>query len=88
MTMLETKVTEYVESLASATCPCCKASKKDGHTFCNRCYWRLPRDHQVAIYRRLGDGYIEAVDAAMEYLKTKRILVKAVVTSEVQSELF
>ena len=83
LTILESQI-EYVESLGSFTCPFCKGSKKDGHTFCNSCYWKLPKVHQVAIYRRLGDGYEEAVDDAIEYLRSRRIVVKAVQ----QPELF
>lgn len=54
--------------LVGTRCQCgdCKTS---GHTFCRRCYHRLPRALQLRLYRRMGEGYEEAYAAAREHLK-------------------
>ena len=49
----------------------CGAAKKEGHTFCRRCYRSLPYHYRMALYDRIGDGYEEAYAAAVRELKTK-----------------
>ena len=60
----------YIESLASDQC-LCERPKKSGFSFCYRCYRTLPVDMQRALYRRMGDGYEEAVNEACQYLQTE-----------------
>jgi hypothetical protein len=57
-----------VASLRSCRCPMCGGTKKAAQTLCGRDYYSLPRELQLALYRRLGSGYAEAVHAAFDYL--------------------
>lgn len=59
----------YLDELESVTCSVCGKKKQRNHTFCKSCYYHLPPLMRLALYRRLNDGYEEAVDAAKEYLK-------------------
>lgn len=66
---------ELVTSLSSDVCPACGATKVAGQTLCRREYRKLARDEQLALYDRLGNGYREAVLAAMATLgKTEFLL--------------
>lgn len=60
----------YLNALKSEECLCGRA-KKPNNSFCFRCYKALPADMQKALYRRMGDGYEEAVDDACGYLQTE-----------------
>lgn len=64
----ETDDKGLVESLRSGLCPACLEPKKAGHTFCRLCYIALPARARYRLYDRLGQGYREAVIAAMELL--------------------
>jgi predicted amidophosphoribosyltransferase len=56
---------ELVRSLNSTLCPSCGRAKKASKTLCGGCYFTLPQDLRDALYCRLGEGYEEAVDAAL-----------------------
>ena len=58
----------YVKELRSAECFCGK-TKKPGRSFCYGCFKALPRDLQIDLYSRMGDGYEEAYDAAVRWLE-------------------
>lgn len=60
--------TFYIEMLKSDECLCGKA-KKPKNTFCYKCYKSLPAKMQKDLYRMMGDGYEEAVDAACIHLQ-------------------
>lgn len=58
----------YLAALLSNECQCSRT--KNGHlSFCYKCYARLPRDLQVRLYRRMGEGYEEAYDEAVKFLE-------------------
>lgn len=59
---------EAVESLNSDTCPGCGAGKVPTRTLCGPCYGRLPSSLASALYRKLYEGYLEALQAALKYL--------------------
>ena len=61
-------VRELVESLQSEVCPACQGRKWEGKSVCIRCWRRLPAEIRQALYRRVGQGYEEAVGAALEAL--------------------
>ena len=63
----------YLQQLRSEECACGKWTKVK-MSFCARCYFSLPRDMQRDLYQRMGNGYEEAVDAAVSYLKEEGIL--------------
>jgi hypothetical protein len=62
---------ELARELAGTKCRC-GATKYPAstarQTFCGRCYFKLPKEMQQALYRRLGSGYAEAYDAAVKFL--------------------
>ena len=49
----------------------CGSRKKNGHTFCFRCYRRLPPGNRQALYYPFGEGYEEAYAEAVELLSEK-----------------
>ena len=57
----------YLEELKSEECFCGK-TKKSGMSFCYKCYSSLSKDMQRDLYQRIGDGYGEAYDKAVEWL--------------------
>jgi hypothetical protein len=55
-------------SLASTVCLACGQSKRRRHTFCGGCFYKLPRPQRDALYDLIGEGYEEAVRAALTTL--------------------
>jgi hypothetical protein len=58
----------YLQELNSEECAC-GAWKKPKLSFCFACYHALPKDMQRDLYSRLGDGYENAYDEAISWLK-------------------
>jgi tRNA(Ile2) C34 agmatinyltransferase TiaS len=56
---------QLIESLNSTLCPACAGRKKSAQTFCGGCYYDLPNHIRSALYRRIGNGYEQAVNAAL-----------------------
>lgn len=61
----------YIKELRSDGC-LCGSKKTPGHSFCYRCYKRLPAEMKTALYKSMGAGYEEAYEAAAEYLDDER----------------
>ncbi len=61
-------VRDLVRELASTTCFCGK-SKGSGKTFCNHCFFSLPKDVRRHLYRRIGSGYEQAYAKSVRFLK-------------------
>jgi hypothetical protein len=59
---------QAVASLRSDTCPMCGAGKTPMRTFCGGCFGRLPSALARALYRKVFEGYLEALQAALEHL--------------------
>jgi len=58
---------ELLKQLVSDTCRC--GGLKEPHkSFCQTCYFSLPVSMQRALYARLGRGYREAYESAVEFL--------------------
>jgi len=55
-------------SLKSTTCPACGRFKKPMQTLCASDYRRLSKQLKKDLYKRLGEGYEEAVHAALNAL--------------------
>jgi hypothetical protein len=51
----------------------CGAKKGQKMSHCRSCYYKLPRKMQRDLYKRAGEGYEEAWDASVEYLKKERV---------------
>ena len=58
----------YVGELESEEC-FCGMPKVSGKSFCYRCFTALPHDMRRELYKRVGDGYEAAYDAAVKYLE-------------------
>lgn len=59
----------YLKELAGRECQCGKA-KKPRMSFCYLCYKTLPGHMQKELYQRVGNGYEEAYDEALQHLTT------------------
>lgn len=59
---------ELLDSLYSKTCPACGQRKREQQTFCGDCYHELPKRQQLALYRKFGRGYEQAVTDALNEL--------------------
>ncbi len=57
----------YAKELDSEECQCGR-TKKSRMSFCYSCYRSLPRDIQRALYARIGKGYEEAYEEAVDCL--------------------
>lgn len=57
-----------LKELKGNECPCGN-HKKAGMSFCYNCYRNLPDDIQKDLYQRFGNGYEEAYDFAVGWLK-------------------
>jgi hypothetical protein len=58
----------YIQELAGEECACGR-SKKSRYSFCFTCYQLLPSDMQKDLWFYIGDGYEEAYDTAITWLK-------------------
>lgn len=46
----------------------CRRRKKSGYSLCGICYAKLPQDVKTALWRKIGHGYEEAYQKAVEAL--------------------
>lgn len=60
-------VEELITELMGRTCRCGKL-KRSKKTFCQECFYALPKAMQMALYRRIGEGYELAYERAVEWL--------------------
>ena len=58
-------------------CPNCRLPKETRNAFCMKCYRRLPKPLQSALWRRFGFGFEEAYAAARNYLHEPRLFPPA-----------
>lgn len=47
----------------------CERHKPAGKSFCGKCYFRLPKHLQRALYKRIRMGYEQAFERAINELK-------------------
>ena len=57
----------FIDVLKSEECQCGR-TKRARTSLCYRCYSSLPKDLQRDLWLRMGDGYEEAYDKAVEWL--------------------
>ncbi len=57
----------YINELKSEEC-FCERQKKPKRSFCFRCYKALPANIKKGLWSRIGDGYEDAYDEAMNFL--------------------
>jgi hypothetical protein len=60
----------YLDVLKSEQCQC-ESPKKRGQALCYSCFRDLPADLQREIYRPLGNGFEEAYEGVVEFLKDR-----------------
>jgi len=62
---------DLLKELAGSACRCGRV-KRPRQTFCSRCFQRLPPALKRALYRRIGEGYEAAYQAAVASLDGAR----------------
>lgn len=50
-------------------CEACGDPKRRNTAFCPACYFRLPKDTQKALWNRIGEGFEEAYEAGLKWLR-------------------
>jgi tRNA(Ile2) C34 agmatinyltransferase TiaS len=63
-----------VNSLRSDTCPACGGYKRGAISVCPKCWRGLPKAKQQRMYDRIGEGYQEAMIAALRHLGVTRFV--------------
>lgn len=58
---------ELIQELAGKVCRCDRP-KRPRMTFCRGCYFALPASMRQDLYKRFGEGYEDAYEAAVAYL--------------------
>jgi hypothetical protein len=61
-----------LRSLSGTQCPACGGVKKSNQSLCFRDFRSLEQDMQRKLWRRVGAGYEEAFEAALEFLKLEK----------------
>lgn len=62
---------ELIAELKGTVCRCGKA-KRSMQTFCQRCYFSLPKELQRRLYDRIGEGYEQAYQDAADIFDGKK----------------
>ena len=62
---------EMLQSLKSSSCPACGGGKGARKSFCYRCFGLLPWVMKGDLYKRFGDGYEDAFDYALKWIKER-----------------
>ena len=62
---------QAVSSLRSEICPHCKRTKSSYKSLCRKCFMALPGPQQMALYRRVGNGYEAAIEDALALLTAR-----------------
>ena len=58
----------YLQELNGEECAC-GAWKRKRYSFCYACYHALPKDIKDDLWQRMSEGYEEAYDDAVSWLK-------------------
>jgi hypothetical protein len=68
---------EILESLGSTKCEGCGKAKKYKMSHCRACYFKLPPRLRKALYQGFGDGYEEAYEESLEFLRETNLTAAA-----------
>jgi ribosomal protein L40E len=60
------------EEFRSTVCSVCGGAKPPNNGFCRACYHSLPKNLRTPMWRRFGDGYEAAHEAAKKWLIERR----------------
>lgn len=58
----------YIREFRGNECTCGK-TKRPGSAFCYTCFMKLPYTYRMATYQRMGEGYEEAYENAVQWLR-------------------
>lgn len=58
-----------VRDLAGEECAGCGGRKQKKHSFCRRCYYKLPVNLRRSLYTPIGGGYEDVYESAKELLR-------------------
>lgn len=58
------------DDLFSEVC-ICGQKKQKRQSFCRSCYFELPQNLRMNLYKSMSDGYAEVYDEAKDYLKNE-----------------
>jgi hypothetical protein len=58
----------YIREFKSNECTCGN-TKRPGSAFCSTCFMKLPYTYRMATYQRMGEGYEEAYEDAVQWLR-------------------
>lgn len=64
---------EILQSLGGTVCEGCGGKKQPRKSHCRQCYYALPPKIRTALYIKFGDGYEEAFEESLEYLRAKQV---------------
>lgn len=68
MSRFEPTQKEALSDLFGRSCSGCGLTKRADQSFCYRCYKKLPKRLQRALYQRIGDGYESALGESRRVL--------------------
>jgi hypothetical protein len=71
------------EALAAEVCVCGKPKKRE-RPFCIRCFYRLPKDLQIAMQRTMSQGFAEYYSEAVDHLKIEGVIKPAPSTEKIE----
>lgn len=58
----------YIREFRSNECTCGN-TKRPGSAFCYGCFMKLPYTYRMATYQRMGEGYEDAYENAVQWLR-------------------
>jgi hypothetical protein len=64
---------EILRGLGSTNCEGCGKSKRPKMSHCRACYFTLPQKMRTALYQGFGEGYEEAFEESLRYLKGEEV---------------
>jgi hypothetical protein len=64
---------EILKSLGSTKCEACGETKHPKMSHCRGCYFALPQAMRRALYKRFGEGYEEAFEESLQFLKERGV---------------
>lgn len=62
---------KILQSLGSTACEGCNGTKKPKMSHCRKCYYVLPPKMRSALYKGFGEGYEEAYEESLNFLKER-----------------
>jgi hypothetical protein len=61
-----------LEDFLGSVCSGCGGKKKPKMSHCRNCYYALPQQMRLALYRRFGAGYEQAFEESKKFLAARK----------------